>query len=295
MTEIFGLLNVNKPTGPTSHDIVAGVRRGARIRRVGHAGTLDPLAQGVLVLALGKATRLAEYLMKSSKRYRAQILLGTATTTHDIEGDIIAEREVPAALSMADVSAALADFRGEIQQTPPIYSAVKVQGKAAYARARAGEQVDLAPRAVTIHELALVDFAPPRLVLEILCSPGTYIRSLAHDLGQVLGCGAVLESLVRTASGAFELAEAVSWERLLIDFETGTWQQHLVPADRALPSTPRVILSAGQFERLRDGMPFTAPDVTPGLARAYSPESRFVAVLRGDPESGVWRPHKVFA
>jgi tRNA pseudouridine55 synthase len=294
MTGAFGLLNINKPSGPTSHDIVAGVRRGTGIKRVGHAGTLDPLAQGVLVLALGKATRLVEYLMSSPKRYRAQILLGTTTDTQDIEGAIIDEREVPPDLSAPDILATLAGFHGDIQQTPPAYSAIKVQGKAAYARARAGEQVELAPRPVTIFELRLIDFALPRLTLEVSCSPGTYIRTLAHDLGQALGCGAVLENLVRTASGAFELAGAVSWESLEAAFENGSWQNHLIPADDALPDTPKVTLSAEQFERLRVGAPFTGPDIAPGFARAYSPDHRFVAVLRGDPEAGVWRPHKVF-
>jgi tRNA pseudouridine55 synthase len=293
MTEIFGLLNINKPSGPTSHDIVVGVRRGTRMKRVGHAGTLDPIAQGVLILALGKATRLSEYLMQLPKGYEAQILLGTITDTYDTEGEVVTKQDVPSDLSLSMIETALMSFRGEILQKPPIYSAIKVQGKAAYARARAGEAVELKPRTITIYELNLVAFAPPRLTLQILCSSGTYIRALAHDFGQKLGCGAVLEKLIRTASGNFRLAEATPWERLLDTFEDGTWQESLIPADRALPGTPKVPLTAEQYERLRNGAPFSAPDITPGLGRAYSPDGHFVAVLRGEPERGVWQPHKV--
>lgn len=295
MTAIFGLLNIHKPSGPTSHDIVARVRHAAQIKRVGHAGTLDPLAEGVLILALGKATRLVEYLMQSSKQYRAQILLGITSTTYDIEGEIVDEQGAPIDFSVSDIEAALITFRGEIQQIPPIYSAIKVDGKPAYARARAGEAVELEARTVFIHELDLIAFSPPRLALDVACSPGTYVRTLAHDLGQSLGCGAVLEGLTRTASGGFELAEAVSWDSLQNDFENGTWQNHLIPADYALPNTPKVALTDEQFERLCNGAPFTTPDISPGLARAYAPDGRFVAVIRGDSQTGVWNPHKVFA
>jgi tRNA pseudouridine55 synthase len=195
---------------------------------------------------------------------------------------------------VAYVEASLEEFRGEILQTPPIYSAVKVQGQAAYARARAGEAVELKPRTVTIHDLELVAFSPPRLTLEVSCSPGTYIRALAHDLGQALGYGAALEGLTRTASGSFGVAEAIPWERLLAAFEKGTWQDSLIPADCALPHAPKVTLNVEQFERLRNGASFTTPGITAGLARAYSPDGQFVAVIRGDPEIDVWRPHKVF-
>lgn len=294
MTQVFGLLNVNKPAGPTSHDIVAAVRRGIGVKRVGHAGTLDPLAEGVLILALGKATRLAEYLMQSPKRYLAQVLLGVTTDTYDVQGQAIEEQEIPLELSAAEVVATLMDFHGEILQTPPVYSAVKVRGRAAYARARAGETVELAPRTVTIHEIALIEFVLPRLMLEVFCSPGTYIRTLVHDLGQALGCGAVLERLTRTASGDFTLTEAVPWEMLQAGFADGRWQAYLIPADRALPDTPQIRLTAQQWGQAQNGAPVASQDVQLGLARAYRPDGCFVAVLRGDPEASVWHPHKVF-
>ena len=294
MIEPFGLLNINKPSGPTSHDIVVGVRRGAQIKRVGHAGTLDPLADGILILALGKAVRLVEYLMQSSKRYRASIVLGKTTNTYDVTGEVTGEQAPLPNFSAPDIEAALAGFCGAILQTPPIYSAIKVQGKAAHARARAGEAVEMAPRKITIYELTLADFAPPHVTLEVSCSPGTYIRALAHDLGQALGCGAVLESLTRTASGAFDLADAIAWDALQIRFEDGSWRDYVIPADQALPDMPRLALTDEQFQKLRTGAPFTAPEVISGLARGYTPDGQFIAVIRGDPEIGVWRPHKVF-
>lgn len=289
----FGLLNIRKPVGPTSHDIVAGVRRGTGERRVGHGGTLDPLAEGVLVLALGRATRLLEYLSGSQKAYDATLKLGVSTDTYDAEGEIVEERPVPASLAAADVERALDAFRGTIQQTPPVYSAVKVGGKTAYSRARAGEEVELPPREVTISSLALASFEPPTVGLSVICSAGTYIRSLAHDLGQALGTGAMLTGLVRTASGAFRLADAVGWAELQESFAAGTWRDYLLPAGAALPGTPRITLNAEQLDYVRNGRPLTG-EVVDGFGRAYAPDGQFVAVLEGDTERNVWRPKKVF-
>jgi tRNA pseudouridine55 synthase len=291
----FGLLNVNKPSGPTSHDIVAGIRRGTGERRVGHAGTLDPLAQGVLVLALGPATRLLEYLAASSKTYLADVTLGITTDTYDAEGEITGQQPVPPGLNREQVDAVLAAFRGEIEQVPPVYSAIKVGGTSAHARARAGEDVQLYPRPVSIYDLQVTAFEPPKLSLSVTCSPGTYIRSLAHDLGQALHCGAMLSGLARTASGRFLLEDAVDWETLHRAFETGTWRQYLLPADLALDGTPRVILDQAGVEHVRRGRPIPATGVSDGLGRAYLPDGRFVAVLSGNPQHGVWQPKKVFA
>ncbi len=289
----FGLLSIDKPRGPTSHDVVAAVRRGTGERRVGHAGTLDPLACGVLVLALGRATRLLEYLVGSDKSYRAELTLGVATDTYDAEGMIVAERPLPPDLTHSRVEAVLKAFRGRVRQVPPVYSAVKVGGRSAHARARAGEVITLKPREVTIYSLELVRFDPPTMVLSVTCSAGTYIRSLAHDLGKTLGCGAILSALTRTASGRFRREEAVGWEALQRAFEDGSWVKYLLPADLALDGTPCVPLDGEGLRRVTNGMPVPAEGVSAGLGRAYAPDGRFVAVLEADPVSGVWRPRKV--
>ena len=291
----FGLLNLNKPSGITSHDVVNIVRRGSGERRVGHAGTLDPLASGVLLLALGKATRLLEYLTASTKRYRATIKLGTTTDTYDVEGRVLQQRPLPDGLTLDDVREILQrDFSGTIQQMPPIYSALKVDGKPAYQRARAGEQVTLQARPVTLYSVEVVSAEWPYLTLDVHCGPGTYIRSLAHDLGQTLGCGATLSALTRLASGDFHIDAALSTDALQTAFDDGSWRQHLLPADLALDGTPQVHLDEDGFKRLRNGMTLPAENVS-GLARAYAPDGRFVAVLVGDPQRNHWQPKKVFA
>lgn len=290
----FGLLNVDKPRGPTSHDVVQRVRRGTGERRIGHAGTLDPMASGVLVLALGQATRLMEYLTVSQKRYRAVVTLGIATDTYDAEGAVVEEKPLPAGFAPEMVEAALAGFRGPIEQVPPVYSAIKVGGRPAYDRARAGEDVQLQPRRVEIYDLRLTAFEPPELTLELTCSAGTYVRSLAHDLGQALGSAAMLSALQRTASGRFLVQEAVSWPELEAGFADGSWQRYLLPADFALADAPQVTLDADGLVDVGHGRAIRGEAVTEGLARAYAPDGKFVAVLRGDPGRGHWQPHKVF-
>lgn len=292
---VWGLLVVDKPPGPTSHDIVDAVRRGTGQRRVGHAGTLDPLASGVLVLALGQATRLLEYLSASDKEYVAELTLGVTTDTYDATGTVVVERPLPDGLSVEQVEEALARLRGTFSQRPPVYSAVKVEGQPAYRRARAGEAVALAPRPVTIHELALLEFAPPKLALRVRCSAGTYVRSLAHDLGEALGCGAMLSALRRTASGRFSIEDAVPWQALVAAFDDAAWQRWLLPADLALEGMPRVPLGEEGLQRVRNGQPVSDACAVEGLARGYAPDGRFAAVLSGDPPAGVWRPVKVFA
>jgi tRNA pseudouridine55 synthase len=288
----FGLVNVNKPSGPTSHDVVNVVRRGTRERRVGHAGTLDPLAKGVLVLALGKATRLLEYLSVSDKRYRATVRLGVMTDTYDIQGQVMGEFPLADDLTPEVINSLLQrKFVGDILQQPPVYSALKVGGKAAYARARAGEQVALEPRPITIHAIELLELNPPDLTLDVHCGPGTYIRSLAHDLGQALGCGATLAGLTRLSSGGFRLEKAVPLDALQVAFEDGSWREYLLPADLALDGTPQVRLDEASYEHLRNGRPI-ASEGAEGLARAYAPDGRFVGVLLGDGDG--WRPKKVF-
>jgi tRNA pseudouridine55 synthase len=272
---------------------VAAVRHGSGERRVGHGGTLDPLAQGVLVLALGQATRLLEYLAGSYKTYIADLVLGVTTDTYDAEGQVVDRRPVPSDLRAEQIEAVLDRFRGQIEQTPPIYSAVKVRGKAAFARARAGQEVILQPRRVEIVRLEVLSFEPPSLKLAVTCSAGTYIRSLAHDLGEVIGCGAMLAGLVRTASGCFRIEDSVSWPVLQKAFQDRSWQSYLLPADLALAGTPRIMLDEVWLARLLNGAPLPLGKVDAGLGRAYDQEGRFVAVLSGDPARGLWLPKKV--
>ncbi len=289
-----GILNLDKPQGWTSHDVVAQVRRLTGERRVGHAGTLDPLATGVLLVCLGAATRLVEYLQIGQKAYRATVRLGLTTTTDDAEGEIMTTRPVPP-LTMADVERALAAFRGTIVQRPPAHSAVKQDGVPLYRRARRGEKVEAPPRTVTIHELNVVSWAPPDLTLQITCSSGTYIRSLARDLGEHIGCGGHLVSLCRTASGRFRLEDAVSWERLASAVASGEWKGLVQPPQLALEGFTCVTVGPNDEECLRHGLAISCL-VPPPVERGYalSASGDIVALLRYDGVHRVWRPHKVF-
>jgi tRNA pseudouridine55 synthase len=271
----YGLLNVFKPTGPTSHDIVAAVRRGTGERRIGHAGTLDPLADGVLVLALGKATRLIEYL------------------TYDVQGEVVARRDNVPHPTLTDVQAALGGFSGTILQRPPVYSAIKVGGKPAYARARAGEALELAAREVTIHELTIAAYTYPLLEIAVACSAGTYIRSLAHDLGQGLGCGAALSKLRRTASGDFRAEDAVPWDELTRAFEGASWEQYLIPADRGASSLPPLTVDQAEIDDITHGRAIKASGIPSGSCRAYSSAGELIAILSAGSGDGLWYPHKV--
>jgi len=289
LPDVFGFLNIDKPLGITSHDVVHKVRRGLGIKKVGHAGTLDPLATGVLIVCLGGATRLSEYAMNSTKRYRARVHLGITTTTYDAEGEVTAERPIDH-FSQNDVENALQPFLGNIEQIPPMYSAIKQGGRKLYDLARSGETVERAPRPVRIEALEIVDWSPPQFSLDVTCSAGTYIRSLAFDVGEVIGVGAHLAGLVRTASGAFTLENSINLETLLADPD---WQRHLLPADYALASLPRLDLDAVDSNHILHGrVPQGDYPAADGLARAYDFQGRLAAILQSD--NGIWRPHKVF-
>lgn len=297
-----GILNVDKPPGITSHDVVDAIRRVAGQRKVGHTGTLDPMATGVLVVCLGQATRLAEYLTAGTKRYRASVLLGTETDTYDLDGRVVAGGG-RTDFSTDEIRAALATYRGEIAQVPPMHSAIKQDGQPLYRLARQGKTVEREARAVEVYELDIMDWAPPVLTIELACSPGTYVRSLAHDLGQSLGCGGTLATLVRLASGRFSLETAVSLGRLEEAFEHGQEERYLLAMDEALLEWPAIILGANETSLVRNGQGVarSAPEIAggqpggePALARAYSPDGDFVAVVRHDEATGLWRPKKVF-
>jgi tRNA pseudouridine55 synthase len=286
---VLGFLNIDKPAGMTSHDVVARIRRGLKLKKAGHAGTLDPMATGVLVICLGAATRLSEYVMHSTKRYRAQVCLGIVTDTYDAEGQVLAHHDT-AGVTREAVENALAGFVGQIEQLPPAYSAIKRGGRKLYELARAGQSVELVARPVRIDSLALVDWSPPYATLDVQCSAGTYIRSLAYDLGQALGVGAHLSGLVRTASGSFMLENAVALDTILTSAD---WKRYVVAPQAALADWPVVRLDDEALAHVAHGRAITHCADAPGeLAQAQDSSGRLVAVLRRDGDR--WLPHKVF-
>ena len=294
---ISGVLVIDKPTGMTSHDVVNVVRRGTDIRRAGHTGTLDPRASGVLVVLVGPAVRLSEYISASDKRYQAIIRMGTATDTYDAEGAFTRE-EVTVDVTEEQFETELKKFEGEVEQTPPAYSAVKVNGRKAYEMARKGEEVELEPRMIQVHHLEVLEWATPEVVVDVHCSSGTYIRSLANDLGEVLGCGAYLVGLRRTKNGRFSLRDSVPLRKLKESFETGDWYKYLIPAAESLADWYSVELDPDEVETLRHGQRVKAdPGTEAEMARGISEAGELVALLKlveGEGGSLEWQPKKVF-
>lgn len=288
---IHGFLNVDKPAGLTSHDVVARVRRVAGQKRVGHGGTLDPAATGVLPIGLGQATRLLEFLVEGRKRYRAVIKLGVTTTTDDAEGTVVSEQPLPA-LETGDLQVALSQFVGIVEQVPPMYSAIQIGGRRLYDIARAGETLELAPRTVEIDRIELLSWQSPLVEVDIVCGKGTYIRSLARDLGATLGCGAHLETLRRTAVGPLSWETAVPLDQLLHRPETIT--QHVMAQSVAVAHLPRVELDDPSVQRLRHGLvvELQGEVASDTIGAAFTAVGELVALVRYD---GGWRPWKVLA
>lgn len=288
----FGFLNIDKPAGMTSHDVVAQVRRAINLKKVGHAGTLDPMATGVLVLCLGKATRLSEYVMGHDKVYEAEVCLGIETDTYDVEGVVVFKNEN--VITRDQLEAVLPRFRGTIEQVPPMYSAIKQRGKKLYELAREGQTVERQPRQVTIQALAITSWEFPRFRLRIKCSPGTYIRSLAHDIGAALGVGAHLSALRRLSSGQhFQIENAIVLDRLQEAIVQDTWRQYLLAPDLALTDMPRIDLDAVQSQRVRQGgfLHLNHPDNGP--IRAYDERGQLLALMEKR-RASQWKPSKVF-
>jgi len=299
---VDGILNINKPPGRTSFSIVALVKRLSGERRVGHAGTLDPAAIGVLPICLGRGTRIVEFLVDATKTYQAEIELGVTTDTYDADGKIT-QRGNPADISKEQLETALASFQGVIQQIPPMYSAVKYHGQPLYKLARAGISVERQSRPAEIYRLEITDWQPPLVTLEIDCGKGTYIRSLAHDLGQTLGCGAHLKSLIRSRYGIFDIAKAISLPQLEDACHYGYWQKFVHPVDSVLLHWRATVVSKDAEDVIRRGgsieLPNGSPeDTTTGYpkeyCRAYSLEGRFLGVLHFNQEKGRWHATKVF-
>jgi len=296
-----GILNINKPPGKTSYRVVAAVKRLSGERRVGHAGTLDPDATGVLPVCLGRGTRIIEFLVDTTKTYRAQIELGKATDTYDSSGRVTQQGDT-SGIDQAKLESALESFRGSIRQTPPMYSAVKHKGQPLYKLARAGIDVERKSRTVKIHRLELINWQPPLATVEIECSKGTYIRSLAHDLGQSLGCGAYLKSLVRTRCGIFDIKDAISISQLEEAFRHGYWEHFLYPIDIVLQDFNAIVVDDAGEEAMRKGSPLAleqsdSQNINENphqrYCRAYSRDGRFLGILQRVPDKGIWQPKKV--
>jgi tRNA pseudouridine55 synthase len=292
-----GILNINKPNVITSFGVVAAVKRLTHERHAGHAGTLDPDATGVLPVCLGRGTRIIEFLVDTTKTYRAVIVLGKATDTYDSAGKITFRGDT-SGIDVAQLEQALEPFRGAIRQTPPMYSALKHQGRKLYELARAGIEIERKSRPVKIYRFVLLDWQPPLATLEIECSKGTYVRSLANDLGQALGCGAYLKELTRTRYGIFDIKDAVSLPQLEESVQRGDWQQYLYPIDSVLQDLPSLTVDEAGEVTIKTGSPLiTAANDISGentYSRAYSPDGRFLAILKRDTAEKFWRPKKVF-
>lgn len=296
---VTGILNIDKPAGWTSHDVVGKVRRLLGQKSVGHAGTLDPLATGVLLVCVGQATRVAEYLMAGRKLYRATVQLGLTTDTYDIEGATVATAPVPE-LTHDDLARALAPFIGALAQIPPAFSAIKQAGVPAYRRARRGETVTLEARPITIYSIELLAWRPPLVTLDVTCDPGTYIRSLAHDLGQALGCGGALAGLRRLRSGRFGIEDAVSLDDLGAASQAGQTARYIHPIRAALYDLTPVAVDDEAAARLAHGQPILGP-AGPVTDEGYAltAAGAVVAILRSDGACNVathcqWWPKKVF-
>ena len=270
-----GILIIDKPAGWTSMDVCAKVRGILREKRVGHGGTLDPMATGVLPVFVGRATRAVEFAENGRKEYDAGLRLGLVTDTQDVTGTVLETR--PGAVGRAELEEALAAFRGEIQQIPPMYSAVKVQGKKLYELARKGQEVERKPREVTIYELELLEAeSETDYRLRCLCSKGTYIRTLCHDIGQALGCGGALYRLRRTMAAGFTLADAVTLEDLQAQGEA-----LLRPLDSLFARhSALTVRSPGQEKRVRCGNPVTLPGTADGTYRVYGQNGDFLCLSR---------------
>lgn len=286
------VLPVDKPEGPTSHDVVVWARRGLGVRRIGHTGTLDPFASGLLLLCLGPATRLAEYLSGLDKEYIAEVLLGVTTDTLDREGEILEQSVVPESLNADLLKEALERFVGEIDQIPPQFSAKKVDGERMYRKARRGEVTVLPPVRVTVRELELLTFDPPRIRLRIVCSSGTYIRAIARDLGEVLGVGAHLTALRRTAVGTFRADEGIPGEALRSEEGPAAASEAWITPAAALAHLPHVNASDEEVARLRMGQRIpVSGDVPVREPLAILGRGELVGV--GESDGTLLRPRKV--
>ncbi len=288
-----GILIIDKPSGLTSHDVVNRVRRATKLRQVGHAGTLDPMATGVLVVCLGQATRVSEYLLGHDKAYRATIRLGIETNTYDADGAVVATYE--ANVDRAEVERSLTHFVGEIHQVPPMYSAIKREGQKLYELARQGIEIEREARSVVVRSIELCSYQAPDATIDVRCSAGTYIRSIAHDLGALLGTGGHLIELRRTAAGPFTVDRAITLGAFEAAAREDRWQAHLRPIDEALSDWPLVVLAEPDRVRALNGAPIRTLELEGARCRAHDEHGNLIALLVFDQRKQWWRAEKVLA
>ena len=277
-----GILVIDKSAGWTSQDVAAKLRGVFHERRVGHGGTLDPMATGVLPIFIGRATRAAEFLESAEKEYVAGLRLGVVTDTQDTSGNILETH--PVAVTREEVQAALRQFLGPIEQIPPMYSAIKINGQKLYELARRGQEVERKPRNITIHELELLEGADADYLLRVRCSKGTYVRTLCHDLGRALGCGGCMSSLRRTRAGSFTLSQAVTMQQVLNFAAEQAPQALLMPVDAVFSMHPPLIVTMGQAAKLKNGAQIKDWQFRPGTYRVYAEDGEFL--LLGRVENG---------
>ena len=285
-----GILVIDKSAGWTSQDVAAKLRGVFHERRVGHGGTLDPMATGVLPVFIGRATRAAEFLESAEKEYVAGLRLGVVTDTQDTSGTVL--ETAPVSVTRAQVEAALRQFLGPIEQIPPMYSAIKIGGQKLYELARRGQEVARKPRSITIHELELLEGADADWTVRVRCSKGTYVRTLCHDLGRALGCGGCMSSLRRTRAGSFTLSQAVTMQQVLAFAAGQDPQQLLMPVDAVFAAHPPLIVTLGQAAKLKNGAQVRDWQFQPGTYRVYAEDGEFL--LLGRVESGVLTTIKSF-
>lgn len=295
---LHGILNVNKEKGYTSHDVVAKLRRITGQKKIGHTGTLDPDAEGVLPVCLGKATKVCGLLTEKEKKYRAVLLLGIVTDTQDITGEILEENDI-VEVSEAEAVRIIQSFVGLYDQTPPMYSALKVDGKKLYELAREGKTVERKARRVQIYDIQITRIEIPRIEMEISCSKGTYIRTLCHDIGKKLGCGGCMESLVRTQSGAFKIEDSYRLSVLQKKMESGELEGLLTPVDAVFSKYKKIQIGKEQENRLKNGNPFYLSNEKEKLpdqeyVRVYDPAGNFTAIYKYVQEDDRFHTVKMF-
>ena len=294
---LHGLIVIDKPAGFTSHDVVAKLRRITGERKSGHAGTLDPMATGVLPVAFGDATKALEYLAGASKIYRAEITFGIATDTLDAEGRVTAA-DPSFEATEAMVAEAVASFRGAFDQLPPMHSAIKIGGVKLYELARRGEEIERAARPVEVHGIELVSWQTPVATIDVHSSKGFYVRSLARDLGERLGTVAHLSNLVRLATGPFTLDDAWRFDeldQLSRDDVAEQWSCLALHPDVLLADLPAIVIDGDDCRLWRTGMPIRLGEVTDGAVKVYAANGTWLGIGRGDTNAGVWRPVKVIS
>lgn len=299
---IHGIINIYKEKGYTSHDVVAKMRGILKQKKIGHTGTLDPDAQGVLPVCLGKGTKLCDMLTDKDKTYRAVMKLGVTTDTQDISGQILAQQSLEEELTDDKIREAVLSFVGEYQQIPPMYSALKVNGKKLYELARAGIEVERKPRPVTIYSIEIEDISTPYVSMTVCCSKGTYIRTLCHDIGQKLGTGACMESLVRTRVSIFSVEESIPLARLEELRDEGRLEEVIQPIDAMFLQYPEITVRAQYHKLLYNGNPFTVDHIqgeapagpVDGQAyRVYDGNHQFVGIYKADAQ-GIFRVVRFF-